>query len=87
MFKSGSDRFVLINELVTYLNQPNLSYQDLTRYLTLKTFSDCSAHAVYIMLLDKDATLELLDSFGQTQEEKTGWRTIPLSHDVPAADD
>ena len=78
MFKSGSDRFVLINELVTYLNQPNLSYQDLTRYLTLKTFSDCSAHAVYIMLPDKDATLELLDSFGQTQEEKTGWRTIPL---------
>ena len=63
-----------------------MSSQDLTKYLTLKTFSECNAYAVYIMRLNTEASLEVLDSFGLTSDQISGWRSVPLDHDVPASD-
>ncbi len=84
--KEIQDRFDLINDLVGFLNNPNLTVQDLTKYLTLKTFHIYGAYSVYVYKLNGDAHLELLDNFGQSEEINTGWRTIPLSHNLPATD-
>lgn len=84
--KEIQDRFDLINDLVGFLNNPNLTVQDLTKYLTLKTFHIYGAYSVYVYKLNGDAHLELLDNFGQNDEINTGWRTIPLSHNLPATD-
>ena len=41
-------RFDLINDLVGYLNNPSLKVEDITKYLTLKTFHLYGAYSVYI---------------------------------------
>lgn len=86
MTKDIQDRFELINDLVGFLNNPSLSLQDLSKFLTLKTFHIYGAYAVYIMRLNSDANLELLVNFGQTDEQNAGWRIVPLSHNLPATD-
>jgi len=60
--------------------------QDLAKYLTLKTFSECEPYAIYIMKLTAEASLEIIESFGLTSEQSSGWKTVPLDHDVPASD-
>ena len=79
-------RFDLINDLVGYLNNPSLKVEDITKYLTLKTFHLYGAYSVYIYKLNKEAQLELLNNFGQSDEINAGWRTVPLSHNLPATD-
>jgi DNA-binding CsgD family transcriptional regulator len=68
------------------MNNPSLTTQELTKYLTTKTFSGCDAYAVYLMKLNSGSQLEIIDSFGLTSEQLNGWNTIPLSEDVPATD-
>ena len=80
------DRFARISTFIEYLNNVNISIQDLTKFLTLKTFNSYSAYAVYMMRLNTEAHLELMDSFGQTDEEKSSWKAIPLSQDLPGTD-
>lgn len=36
--------------------------------------------------MNSDAQVEIIDSFGIPPEINAGWRTIPLSHDVPITD-
>ncbi len=80
------DRFKLVSELVTYLGDPNVTLNDLAKHLTLRTFAECDAKAVYLMNLAKDAHLEVIGSFGQSEEQLKGWGRIPLSEDVPGTD-
>jgi hypothetical protein len=80
------DRFRLVSELVTYLGDPNISINDLAKFLTLRTFTGCDAKAVYIMHVTNDAHLEVIGSFGQSEEQTKGWERIPLSEDVPGTD-
>ena len=80
------DRFTRISTFIEFLNNINISIQDLTKFLALKTFNSYGAFAVYMMRLNTEAQLELMDSFGQTDEQRTGWRVIPLSQEVPATD-
>lgn len=86
MSKEIQDRFLLINDLVDYLNNPNLAVPDLTQYLTLKTFHLYSAYSVYIYKLNTSAHLELLHNFGSSTEITEGWRTMPLAQNLPATD-
>ena len=69
------DRFTCINELVSFLNRPVLSNEDLVRYLTLKTFSSFNAFAVYIMVLNSTGMVELVKSFGQSEKQIEGWKS------------
>lgn len=86
MSKEIQVRFDLINDLVGYLNNPSLKVEDITQYLTLKTFHIYGAYSVYIYKLNTDAQLELLHNFGQSEEINAGWRTVPLAHNLPATD-
>lgn len=79
-------RFDLINDLVGFLNNPSLKVEDITKYLTLKTFHLYGAYSVYIYKLNTDANLELVNNFGQDEEMNAGWRIVPLSHNLPATD-
>ena len=38
------------------------------------------------MKLTAEASLEIIESFGLTSEQSSGWKTVPLDHDVPASD-
>ena len=38
------------------------------------------------MKLTTSASLELVANFGQTEEQTQGWKTVSLSHDLPATD-
>ena len=86
MSKEIQEKFELISDLVNYLNNPNLNVQDLAKFLTLKTFHIYNAYAVFFMKLTTSASLELVANFGQTEEQTQGWRTVSLSHDLPATD-
>lgn len=86
MKESLEDRFALVAELVTYLGDPNVTFSDLAKFLTLKTFGSCGAKSVYILNLTTDAYLEQIASFGQSEEQIRGWSRIPLDHNVPATD-
>lgn len=86
MTKEIQDRFNLIHELVEYLNNPNLAVEDLTKFLTLKTFHIYGAYSVYVYKLNSDAQLELLNNFGLGEEITAGWRTLPLSQNLPSTD-
>jgi DNA-binding CsgD family transcriptional regulator len=86
LLKTLEDRFTLVSELVTFLGDPNVSFNDLTKFLTLKTFGSCGAKAVYLMNLTTDAHLELISSFGQSEEQRDGWRKISLEENVPSTD-
>jgi DNA-binding CsgD family transcriptional regulator len=86
MTNAVEDRFTRINELVLFLNRPVLSHEDLIRYLTLKTFSSFGAYAIYIMTLNSNGMVELLQSFGQSEEQMAGWKSIPLTAEVPGTD-
>jgi DNA-binding CsgD family transcriptional regulator len=81
-----SDRLNKINELVAFLNRPVLTLEDLTRYLTLKTFSSFGAFALYIANLTAHGVVEFLETFGLTSEQLSGWDSVPLSAEVPVAD-
>jgi DNA-binding CsgD family transcriptional regulator len=83
---SLEERFVLVSELITFLGDPNISFNDLAKYLTLKTFAGCDAKAVYLMNLTKDAHLDLVASFGQSENQLKAWTHIPLDHNVPGTD-
>lgn len=72
--------------MVTFLNNPSLTVQEILKFLTLKTFSSCGAYATYAFKLNSEAQLEVIDTFGLTPEQNIGWKTIPLDHDVPATD-
>ncbi len=72
--------------MVTFLNNPSLTLQELLKFLTLKTFAEFHAHATYLMKLNSEAHLDTIDSFGLTPEQSAGWKSVPLSHDVPATD-
>ena len=80
------DKFTRISTLIEFLNNPNISTQDLTKFLTLKTFNSYGAYAVYMMRLNTEAHLELMDSFGQTEEQRAGWKAVPLDQELPATD-
>ena len=80
------ERFELVSELITFLDDPNITFNDLAKFLTLKTFGSCDAKAVYLMNLTKDAHLDLIASFGQSEEQLKGWERIPLEHSVPGTD-
>ena len=86
MTKEIQDRFALINELVSYLNNPNLAVPDITQFLTLKTFHIYGAYSVYIYKLNTTAQLELLHNFGAAEEVTSGWHTVPLSQHLPPTD-
>lgn len=86
MLQRIQERFGLIDDLVSFVNNSMLTVQDLSQYLTLKTFHIYGAYATYLMRLNSEAQLELIDSFGQTEEQRSGWRTIPLSLNIPATD-
>ena len=38
------------------------------------------------MRLSPQASLEVIDSFGLTAEQRDGWNNVPLEHDVPSSD-
>jgi DNA-binding CsgD family transcriptional regulator len=80
------DRFRLVSELISFLGDPNVSFNELAKYLTLKTFNGCNAKAVYLMNLTSDAHLELIASFGQSEEQTKGWRRISLEENIPGTD-
>jgi len=86
MTSAVNDRFIRIKELVAFINRPVLNLEDLARYLTLKIFSAYSAYALYFMTLNSNGMIELLHSFGQSEEQMTGWSSIPLTAEVPGAD-
>lgn len=80
------ERFELVSELITFLGDPTITFNDLAKFLTLRTFGSCDAKAVYLMNLTKDAHLDLIASFGQSEEQLKGWERIPLDHSVPGTD-
>ena len=86
MLESLEDRFTLVSELVTFLGDPNVSFNDLTKFLTLKTFGSCGAKAVYLMNLTNDAHLELISTFGQSEEQVAAWKRVSLEENLPGTD-
>ena len=86
MLETLEDRFTLVSELVTFLGDPNVSFNELTKFLTLKTFGSCGAKAVYLMNLTTDAHLELISTFGQSEEQVAGWKRIALDANLPGTD-
>ena len=80
------ERLALVSELVAYLSGPNISHDDLVQFLTKRTFAGCGAKAVYLMNLTNDSHLELIASYGQSEEQLRGWSRISLSEDVPGTD-
>ena len=79
-------RFQHIAELIQFINNPTLSHHELAKYLTLRTFKECNAYAVYISKLNSEAQLEMIDSFGLTSEQTQNWKIVPLSQEVPSTD-
>jgi DNA-binding CsgD family transcriptional regulator len=63
-----------------------LNSNELAAYLALKTFGCFEAYAIYIMKLNNEYCLEEVESFGLTNEQKAGWKKVPLSHEVPSSD-
>lgn len=80
------DRFALVSDLISYLGDPSISFNELAKFLTLKTFQGCNAKAVYLMNLTSDAHLELIASFGQSEEQLQGWKRISLEETLPGTD-
>ena len=80
------DRFEKISKLIEFLSNASVSYVDLVKFLTLKTFNDFGAFSIYVMRLNTEAELELIESFGQTEEQKTRWAKVPLSVNTPGTD-
>ena len=80
------DKFSRINTFIEYLNNSNITTADLCKFLTLKTFHDCGAYAIYITRLNTEAQLEHLESFGLSEENLAGWRKVPLDDDLPITD-
>lgn len=80
------ERLTLVSELVAFLAGPNISHNDLVQFLTKRTFAGCGAKAVYLMNLTNDSHLELIASYGQSEDQLKGWGRIALSEDVPGTD-
>jgi DNA-binding CsgD family transcriptional regulator len=81
-----SEKLKSIADLVSYISDSNHEIIGISKFLTLNTFAPCGAFAVYVMKLEDDGYLQLIDTFGQTEEQVKNWNRFPLSADVPGAD-
>jgi DNA-binding CsgD family transcriptional regulator len=75
-----------VADLVKFFSSSKGEVSDLCKFLTLKTFSHADVFACYIMALSSDGYLNLLDTFGQTEEQTKHWQKIPLTIDVPGTE-
>lgn len=74
-----------IDELVTNLQNHNMSADEISRFLALKTFSDIEVNSVAISQVTSVGTLASKGSYGSRSPFLVEWASLPLTISSPIA--